>query len=68
MAAVKTVAEKLGNKPSTCRSYYVHPCVIERYTQGKLPAMKDLVEKAEAEAELSKQEKCVLQMIAEAVS
>ncbi len=30
--------------------------------------MKDLVEKAEAEAELSKQEKCVLQMIAEAVS
>jgi Topoisomerase IB len=68
VAAVKTVAEKLGNKPATCRSYYIHPCVIERYTQGKLPAMKDLVEKAEADAELSKQEKCVLQMIAEAVS
>ena len=68
VAAVKSVAEKLGNKPATCRSYYVHPCVIEKYTQGKLPAMKDLVEKAESDEELSAREQCVLKMITEAVS
>ena len=67
-AAVKTVAEKLGNKPATCRSYYVHPCVIDNYMHGKLPNMKDLMEKAESDADLSAQEECVLQMIAQAVS
>lgn len=68
VAAVKTVAEKLGNKPATCRAYYVHPCVIESYLDGKLPSMRDLVEKAESDADLGAQEQCVLQMIAQAVS
>jgi DNA topoisomerase-1 len=67
-AAVKTVAEKLGNKPATCRAYYVHPCVIETYLDKKLPSMKELVEKAESDADLSAQEQCVLQMIEQAVS
>ena len=67
-APVKTVAEKLGNKPATCRSYYVHPCVLENYMDSMLPSMKDLVEKAESEADLSAQEQCVLQMIEQAVS
>ncbi len=65
---MKTVAEKLDNKPATCRSYYVHPCVIENYLDRKLPSMKDLVEKAESDADLSAQEQCVLQMIEQAVS
>lgn len=34
--AVKTVAESLGNKPSVCRKYYIHPAVIESYLCGNL--------------------------------
>ena len=33
---VKTVASKLGNRPATCRKYYVHPAVIEGYMDGTL--------------------------------
>jgi DNA topoisomerase-1 len=36
VAAVKVVAEKLGNRPATCRKYYIHPAVIEAYIEGSL--------------------------------
>jgi DNA topoisomerase-1 len=65
VAALKTVAEKLGNKASTCRKYYVHPCVIDIYMQAKLPRICRLVETARTETELSAEELCVLQMIVE---
>ena len=47
-AAVKTVAVRLGNKPSTCRNYYVHPCVIDSYLQGSLPHLGGLAESGQA--------------------
>lgn len=31
---VKTVAERLGNTPSVCRSSYIHPAVIKAYENG----------------------------------
>ena len=31
VAAVKAVAELLGNRPATCRKYYVHSLVLELY-------------------------------------
>lgn len=34
--AVKAVAGRLGNKPSTCRKYYIHPAVLEAYSDGSL--------------------------------
>jgi DNA topoisomerase-1 len=34
--AVKLVAKQLGNRPATCRKYYVHPAVIEAYVDGSL--------------------------------
>ena len=34
VAAVKKVAEKLGNTPSVCRGCYIHPVVFERYQAG----------------------------------
>jgi DNA topoisomerase-1 len=34
-AAVRRVAEHLGNTPAVCRSCYVHPKVLEAYTRGK---------------------------------
>jgi DNA topoisomerase-1 len=40
--AVKRVAKRLGNRPATCRKYYVHPAVIDAYADGSLfPLMKE---------------------------
>lgn len=34
--AIRQVAERLGNRPATCRKYYVHPKVIETFEAGTL--------------------------------
>ncbi len=34
--AIKEAAHQLGNRPSTCRKYYVHPAVVESYRCGRL--------------------------------
>lgn len=36
---VKSVASKLGNKPATCRKYYIHPDVLESFATGRLSQM-----------------------------
>lgn len=39
--AVKSVAKQLGNRPATCRAYYIHPVMFEAYSDGSLfPAME----------------------------
>jgi DNA topoisomerase I len=35
VAAVKRVAEHLGNTPTVCRSCYIHPSVLEAYERGR---------------------------------
>ncbi len=35
VAAVKNVAEELGNTPAVCRSSYIHPTVLKAYEKGK---------------------------------
>ena len=38
---VKRVARQLGNRPATCRKYYIHPAVVEAYSTGSLfPTME----------------------------
>lgn len=34
--AIKTVAEHLGNRPATCRKYYVHPAILDAFELGSL--------------------------------
>lgn len=34
--AIREVARKLGNRPATCRKYYVHPKIIETFDEGEL--------------------------------
>lgn len=34
--AVKTVASHLGNRPATCRKYYVHPAILNAFELGTL--------------------------------
>ncbi|MDP9051069.1 MAG: DNA topoisomerase IB [Acidobacteriota bacterium] len=36
VAAIKTVAERLGNTPSVCRKCYVHPMVLDTYFSGAM--------------------------------
>ncbi len=46
VAAVKSVAERLGNTPSVCRKCYVHPAVIDSYMGGQLAKnLKEQVKK-----------------------
>ncbi|HEY6324260.1 MAG TPA: DNA topoisomerase IB [Thermoanaerobaculia bacterium] len=41
VAAVKSVADQLGNRPAICRKYYVHPAVIAAFLDGRLEADAD---------------------------
>lgn len=34
--AVKNVAQLLGNRPATCRKYYIHPSILDAYAEGTL--------------------------------
>lgn len=36
VGAIKTAARHLGNRPATCRKYYVHPAVFDAFTDGSL--------------------------------
>lgn len=36
VAAIESVAEKLGNTPAVCRKCYIHPHVLDSYTDGTL--------------------------------
>ncbi len=41
VAAVKRVAERLGNTPAVCRRAYVHPAVVGAYLEGRLAKLDD---------------------------
>jgi len=34
--AIKEVAKRLGNRPATCRKYYIHPAILDAYADGSL--------------------------------
>jgi DNA topoisomerase-1 len=36
VAVIKDVAAALGNRPATCRKYYVHPAVLQGFERGEL--------------------------------
>lgn len=38
---VKNVAAKLGNRPATCRKYYIHPAVMDCYLSGHLKTLAE---------------------------
>ena len=62
--AVKKAAEKLGNRPATCRNYYVHPAVLESYVEGTLAeAMQQADGSVSVSVELSATEECLLNLV-----
>jgi DNA topoisomerase-1 len=65
--AVKAVAHRLGNRPTTCRKYYVHPAILDAYSDGSLfSTMEQGVEQESAYAGLGlrAEEYCVMVIIA----
>jgi DNA topoisomerase-1 len=66
VAAIKSVAEKLGNTPAVCRKCYVHPAVLEAYLGGMTieAAKQELDEEIEQEAAaLRAEEKVFLRLL-----
>lgn len=63
--AIKDVAKHLGNRPATCRKYYVHPAVIDAYLDGSLfQIMEQAPQKtAESPSELRPEEQAVLKLL-----
>ena len=58
---VKSVAAKLGNRPATCRKYYIHPAVMDCYLSGHL---KSLAEKLGHTKSTAYYEELVLSLLA----
>jgi DNA topoisomerase-1 len=51
--AIKRAASRLGNRPATCRNYYVHPAILESYREGSLV---DAIQKPHAPGPLHPEE------------
>lgn len=63
--AVKAIAQQLGNRPATCRKYYVHPLILEAYENGTLlTALEPAAQEPDAVPEgLSFEEHAVLTLL-----
>ena len=66
--AVKKVAQKLGNRPATCRKYYIHPAIIEAYQNDTLISLMSETANLKSKAkELNPEEKVVLKIIEQSI-
>lgn len=68
VAAVKEVSAKLGNTPAICRKSYIHPAVIQTYTNGTMSALllgeeKDVIVQEEKGTGLNPEEKAVIRLL-----
>jgi DNA topoisomerase-1 len=64
VAAIKTTAERLGNRPATCRNYYVHPAILDAYADGTLlPAMRHAAQHGNGNGGLRPEELRVMAII-----
>lgn len=61
--AVKYVAGHLRNTPKVCRSYYIHPVVIESYRQNELIPFLDELRIVEQKRELAFEEHALLRLL-----
>ena len=67
-AAIKEAAKQLGNRPATCRKYYVHPAIIEAYQDGSLIALMAQTDRLESNIDqLNPEEQVVLSIIKQAL-
>lgn len=62
VSAIRAVADRLGNRPATCRKYYVHPMVLEAYVNQTLEIRMTALTDA-PDTGLTSAERCVLKML-----
>ena len=62
-ATIKRVAEELGNTPAVCRKYYVHPLVLEAYTDGTLTTTLEQLKLPKGTNGLRPEEKLVIEVL-----
>ena len=65
--AVKNTAKQLGNRPATCRKYYVHPAIFEAYQSGTLLEIMQQEDLAAVE-ELAAEEIAILKIVKESLN
>ncbi len=65
VAAVKAVAEHLGNTPAVCRQYYIHPAILDAYRDGEMfeAVAEAAAEEAADSFDLSPDERAVLAIL-----
>ncbi len=51
--ALDEVSQRLGNTRTVCKKYYVHPCIIEMYEQGRLNSYTRQLNKLEEDDDVS---------------
>lgn len=64
--AIKTVAAHLGNRPATCRKYYVHPAILSAFELGSLAEVMTTHTQRNTETslhQLSCEEQAVVQLL-----
>jgi len=61
VAAIRTAAERLGNRAATCRTYYVHPAITDAYLAGDLLSV--MRQPHDPEGHLTADEEAVLSVI-----
>lgn len=59
---LRLVADQLGNTPTVCRSYYVHPTIMQRIEDQSLPLYTDY-EDSELDYQHSASEKLILDIV-----
>lgn len=62
-SVIKQVSEQLGNTPTVCRKYYVHPLVIEAYLDGTLTAALKKIESQKRSNGTASDEKLVISVL-----
>lgn len=63
VAAIKNVAQRLGNRPAACRKYYVHPAVLDSYTQGLLAGSMETLRPGRGACALRKEELALMKLL-----
>jgi DNA topoisomerase I len=62
--AVKQTAERLGNRPATCKKYYIHPAILEAYVDGSLFEVLRTAEPQGGPFGLAREEVAMMQLLA----
>ena len=61
--AVNVVAQRLRNRPATCRKFYIHPAVLNAFAKSKLPFIPASKTRSLPQKDLSQEEKVVLKLL-----